>query len=157
MTGSIKLHKTRIVVLLAFAAALTIASPTSALALTGNTSVTAVSDTVARIMPYSKTYVGTIRVHTDDYIGSADLRIEVDATVNAQNGLIISIDGSRCLVSGSMNLDSWDLDGLTVTRDSSRVYAHVRGTAKFSWVVPIAGIRSYAEKYVDQTVSWPIE
>lgn len=142
------------VLLLFFLASLTIL-PVNALALDSKTNT--LTDSIARVMPYDKTYVGSFTVQTDDGMANATIRVEVDATVNAQNGLIISINGSRCLISSSINLDSWDLDSLSVSRDSSNVYARVRGTAKFSWVLPVVGTRVYGEKYVDRTLTWPIE
>lgn len=109
---------------------------------------------IARIMPAKATGYKDININKGAY--SATIRVSVKATVDANNGKIISIDRIDVYDYDGFNLDSWTTitqKGTKNSKNTGYVDVYVYGHAKFSWTEPTTQIKATHTETIDKTVS----
>ncbi len=93
-------------------------------------------------MPYTKTFTtyGTARSATTQ--GYAYIYIKVDATIDASNDHVISIDGAWAYqADSSRNFDRWEQLSLNYSKSSTSIWAKTTGYVYFT------GSNGFKDKY----------
>lgn len=114
---------------------------------------------VARVMPYSEVYSGVVGVTAVPGLAYASISCVVEATVNAQNGLLMTIDNAYSYCSVGFCVASWEQSSLntsTIYKSGKQyIQAHLKGFASFSYAEPTTGLSVYRTIPVDHTFQWP--
>ena len=102
------------------------------------------SDIDVRAMPYTATFYELFQIYDSMQLGWATIRVEVEATIDAQNGYIISVNRISATPRGeSVNFVSWqvDSDDISYTIDNihGAIHVTVTGLLTVEVAAPIIG------------------
>lgn len=105
----------------------------------------------ARIMPVPFSFSDTVNLTNqfgDWPLGFAEFSVEINGTVDAQGGNVMSIDSTSHFYSGSVNCTEHDLEIEAWASPTERgvVLWRLAGTVTFTWTSPVTGLQ-YEKSY----------